>query len=49
MRICSMVIVTKFDQNRLNGSWDMLCWQKEKEERKKELEMLCPLQGHELS
>ena len=27
-----MVIVTKFHQNRYNGSWDMLCWQKEEEE-----------------
>ena len=27
-----MVIVTKFHQNRSNGSWDMLCWQKEEEE-----------------
>ena len=39
MRTCSMVIVTKFHQNRFNGSWDMLCWQKEEEEeeeRKKE-------------
>ena len=32
MRTCLMVIVTKFHQNRSNGSWDMLCWQKEEEE-----------------
>ena len=30
-----MVIVTKFHQNRFNGSWDMLCWQKEEEEEER--------------
>ena len=33
-----MVIVTKIHQNQSNGSWDMLCWQKEEEEEEEEEE-----------
>ena len=43
-----LVILTKFGQNRMKHVEEEANCEK-KEERKKELEMLCPLQGHELS